>query len=130
MNKHPVTYTCDGVFFVTHVIKFDGNDIADVVVSREGMYYKLQCRCRNTNQVPYNLYLLTKNTSILIGKCPPGRQVVKRISMKTAEELHFAAELCDSSLHKISDSMEPNHIKKLPQAYLRQDNDAYYIGFK
>lgn len=115
---------------MTHIIKFDGNDIADAVVSREGMYYKFLCKCRLANKAPFNLYLLTNDTSILLGKCPPGGQIVKRINIKDVGQLNFSAVLCDDLLYKVCDRLETDCIKKLPQAYLRQENDSYYIEFK
>lgn len=131
MNITPVTYACDRGLIMFE-IQFNDTNIGYAVYERQGMFFKIRCRCNAENTIPYDIYIQSEDKQMYLGKCSPGREIVKRVSGINIGNAHVIATQCGKYCQlEIEDIIaDAAYIQKLPQAFLRQHEGKYYIQFK
>lgn len=119
---------------MVHAVYCNEIDVGTATVDRQGLFYCICCASKPGNKEPYRILLHTDKERIDLGICPAGGQIVNRFSVKKIGEgkLHFVAAQLEQiePLVKINENSQFPYLRKLPQAYLRQKDGIYCIGFK
>lgn len=80
-----------GVIFLKteYSIQFAGETIGCADVERQGLYYRISCRCRLSGEVPVRIHLMHRHGETDLGLCVPmesGFGIDTRIPVKRAGE--------------------------------------------
>lgn len=117
-----------------YTIYNNGSAVGVACIKTEGLFAVISCCCIPENDRPYRLYLNSGSNQIELGVCPPGDQLVRRISAKSVGkgDISFTArEAVDDKQGIAIEEAQPfPYLEKLPQAYLVQVTASLCIEFR
>ena len=64
-------YVCRKGVFLLFEILCNGDQIGYANVTREGLYFKIECKCKFTSNEIYRIYVSDSITEIMLGVCVP-----------------------------------------------------------
>ena len=120
----------------TYDIIYGNETVGSAVVTQEGLYYNILCRCALSEPSLYRIFAIMENTNVDLGICLlMGKEyfLKKKVPKKMFGSgiIHFCVRLKDDynspNAYQVVEGEPFKHIDKLGKAHLEIRNNEMYV---